>query len=73
MTNDETKMLFLIKMVATLEKQLEQAMNDGDMLAAEVLTWRNAKYQCNATWDAEERTDESGALQRVLQRAKEAK
>jgi hypothetical protein len=48
-----------------LRRRLAQAEADRDVLAAEVRAWREAKYQCEATWDAEERTDASGALQRA--------
>jgi len=43
-------------------KQLEA---DRDTLAAEVRAWRSWEYRCDATWDAEERTDASGALTRA--------
>jgi hypothetical protein len=51
--------------IERLRERLAQAEADRDTLAAEVEAWRKAKYQCEATWDAEERTDASGALTRA--------
>jgi|LakMenE18May11ns_1017448.scaffolds.fasta_scaffold7770654_1 hypothetical protein len=74
MTDDDT--MALLARVRWLEAEVQrliehaaQAEADRDVFAAEVRAWRKAKYQCEDTWDAEERTDASGALTR----AKEAK
>jgi hypothetical protein len=74
MTDDDT--MALLARVRWLETEVQrliehaaQAEADRDTLAAEVRAWRSWEYRCDATWDAEERTDASGALTR----AKEAK
>ena len=40
-TNDESKLRFAIQLVATLERQLQQAERDRDTLATEVRAWRD--------------------------------
>ena len=69
--SDEADMLVLLKMISTLEKKLEQTEADRDVLAAEVIKWRQLS-SCEPGDEidvAAQRTDASGALQR----AKEAK
>jgi hypothetical protein len=69
-SNDPHAFLAYINGERSIAKSaLAKAFFDRDVLAAEVRAWRRAKYQCDATWDAEEATDTSGALDR----AKEAK
>jgi len=55
----------LDKLCNDLHAALERAERDRDTLAAEVRAWRSWEYRCDATWDAEERTDASGALTRA--------
>lgn len=50
---------------AEWKRRAEQAEADRKVLAEEVRAWRSWKYQCDATWDAEERTDATGALNRA--------
>ena len=46
--NDEADMLVLLKMISTLEKKLEQAEADRNVLAAEVRAWRY-EVPCDTT------------------------